>query len=124
MTDMRDTVEVEVAEDERRRARRRFTTLPVRIDTTTRPDRLAIIRNVSRTGALLATRSRFRIGAKAVLLFKTEAKGKRSAVEARIVRLELNSHDGTGLWPYLAAVSFETPLESSINVAPAGVEVR
>ncbi len=124
MGDMRDTIEVEALEDERRRARRRFLTLPVRIDTHSRPERFAITRNLSRTGALLATQSRFRIGAKAVLLFHADGKGKRSPVEARIVRLELNSEDATGLWPYLAAVSFETPLESSISLAPTGVAVR
>lgn len=132
MADMRDTIEedvqatqlAEAAEDERRRARRRHLTVPVRIDTTSRPERFAITRNLSRTGALLATPSRFRIGAKAVLLFHARSRGERSPVAARIVRLELNPEDATGLWPYLAAVAFETPLESSISLVPDVAAVR
>ncbi len=95
---------------ERRRALRQPVTIPARVDTKSRPQRFAMTRNVSKTGALLATPSRFRIGERATLRFRTPNASDYTRVEARIVRLELNPDNHVGIWPYLAAVHFAEPL--------------
>jgi len=97
---------------ERRRSFRKPVAIPARVDTKTRPQRFAMTRNVSRTGALLATPSRFKIGERATLRFRTPDASDYTRVEAQIVRLELNPDDGVGIWPYLAAVRFRTPLDA------------
>ncbi len=101
--------------EERRRAGRRPVIIPARVDTKSRPQRFAMTRNVSRTGALLATPSRFRIGERAILRFRTPDTREYQQVEARIVRLELNRDDQVGIWPYLAAVSFSRPLDDFVS---------
>jgi hypothetical protein len=116
MTAVTEDTDPELATDprveaaERRRALRLAVILPTRIDTKTRPQRFAMTRNVSRTGALLATPSRFRIGERAILRFRAPDASDYTRVEAQIVRLELNPDNPIGFWPYLAAVRFETPL--------------
>jgi hypothetical protein len=99
-------------EDERRRARREHLAIAVRIDTSKRPDRFGMTRNISRTGALLATPSRFSIGERALLRFVTGEGVQGKPVQARIVRLELNPDDPVGVWPYFMAVRFLEPLEA------------
>jgi hypothetical protein len=98
---------------ERRRALRLAVILPTRIDTKSRPQRFAMTRNVSRTGALLATPSRFGIGERAILRFRAPDASDYTLVEAQIVRLELNQDNPAGMWPYLAAVRFEAPLAAN-----------
>jgi hypothetical protein len=106
---------------ERRRALRQPLTIPARVDTKSRPQRFAMTRNVSKTGALLATPSRFHIGERATLRFRTPDSSDYRRVEARIVRLELNPENHVGLWPYLAAVRFAEPLDDPLLDEPIAV---
>jgi hypothetical protein len=106
---------------ERRRALRQPLTIPARVDTKSRPQRFAMTRNLSKTGALLATPSRFHIGERATLRFRTPDSSDYRRVEARIVRLELNPQDQVGIWPYLAAVRFAEPLEDVLLDEPIAV---
>lgn len=93
---------------DRRGDRRAPTCIPARIDTPRRDDRFAMTRDVSRTGALLATPSRLQIGEKATLIFHDGE--KQRSVAARVVRLELNRNDMSGIWRYFVAVEFTQPL--------------
>jgi len=104
--------------DDRRRARREYFTVAARIDTTKRPERFGMTRNISRTGALLATPSRFNIGERALLRFVNRDGVQGEPVQARIVRLELNPEDPVGVWPYFMAVRFLEPLTAPPVAAP------
>jgi hypothetical protein len=101
---------------DRRRARRRDLMLPASIDTTRRAHRFGMTRNLSRTGALLVTPARFEIGERARLSFRAgdDPRTVPLDVDARIVRLEVNAEDPLGLFRYLMAVRFDTPLPSGI----------
>jgi hypothetical protein len=100
---------------ERRRATRQDALIPARIDSESRADRLAISRNLSRTGALLGTPSRFRIGERTWLSFQLDGECV-SEISGRIVRLELNHDDDTGIWRFLMAVQFHEPLPDSFLI--------
>ncbi len=101
-------------EVDRRRARRRQLMVPATIATRAHAQRFGMTCNVSRTGALLATPARFAIGERALVRFQRPTGDVSHEVQGRIVRLEINSHDSSGIWRYLMAVRFERPLPTGI----------
>lgn len=102
--------------DERRRCERLPVAIPTRIDTPSFQGRIGVTRNVSRTGMLIGTPSRFRIGERATLELRVgEGDSARSIEQSgRIVRLEMNGRDETGIWSYLMAVRFSDPLPDDV----------
>ncbi len=98
---------------ERRRSDRHAVSLPTRIDTPSFSGRIGVTCNVSSTGVLLGTPSRFRIGERAQVELRLGDGDDVQVVarEGRIVRLELNAQDESGLWSYLMAVRFSEPLD-------------
>ncbi len=101
---------------ERRRSTRRYLSIPTRIDTRKQQHRFGMTQNLSRTGALFATPSRFRIGERATLRFCVGEGEESEPIEARIVRLELNEADAMGVLQYFMAVIFTQPLEGSVPI--------
>lgn len=96
---------------ERRAASRREVWFPMRIETSAVGERLAVSRNMSRTGLLMATATVLEVGAPVKIAYRETAEGKEErAIEGRIVRFEPNRDDPDGLWPYMVAVEFSDPL--------------
>lgn len=82
----------------------------MRVETTAAGERLAVSRNISRTGLLMATAARLELGAPVTLRFRLEPHGPREhSVEGRIVRFAPNDEDPDGLWPFMVAVEFAEP---------------
>ncbi len=103
-------------DSERRRSLRLPLWVPTRIDTATQPNRFGMTRNVSSTGALLGTPTRFRIGERADIELRLPNQEPKN-VPGRIVRLEVNESDEVGLWRYLMAVRFLEPLSEDVLIA-------
>jgi hypothetical protein len=95
----------------------------MRVETTAEGNRLAVSRNISRTGLLMATATKLEPGGTVTLTFKMEPIGPREhTVEGTIVRFEANEQDPDGLWPYMVAVEFVEPdprLEAILREAGA-----
>jgi hypothetical protein len=92
---------------ERRQSARHLACVPAHIHKDEKKADLALIQDVSVTGALLFTRAGFDIGHKIDLsLYIRE--GEPRSVKAQVVRSE-RRREGV-LWPYLVAVQFDEPL--------------
>jgi len=82
----------------------------MRIETTKGGEQLAVSRNVSETGLLIATGTRLEVGAPIKITYREEREDKEEhSVEGRIVRFDRNEDDPVGLWPYMVAVEFSKP---------------
>jgi len=82
----------------------------MRVETTAGGDRLAVSRNISKTGLLMATATKLEPGGVVTLTFKMEPVGpSEHTVKGSIVRFETNDQDPDGLWPYMVAVEFGKP---------------
>ena len=104
----------EDAGSERRRAARIPVSIPTRIDTELYEDRFGMARDLSITGALLATPNRLRIGDRASLAFRLPS-GRAAVMPGQIVRLQLDTDDETGVARYLAAIHFTAPLPAALH---------
>lgn len=101
--------------DDRRRSERLPYYVTTWLDCGDKRDRFGIAQNISTTGMLLATPSRFRIGDRAVLRLDDEA---NTTVPAQVVRLEMNRRtDASGTLRYLAAFHFREPLKARAHAA-------
>jgi hypothetical protein len=99
---------------ERRIRNRQPAAIPIQIDTEARHDRIGIIWNLSDTGALVGTSSRFQIADRAVLHLRPEG-GEPHDLEARIVRLEVADTQSGGVFRYRMAVRFLEPLPEGLR---------
>jgi len=93
----------------RRRANRRVVVVPVQIDSAQRKERLGVTRDVSNTGTLFLSNSKFAIGEKLQVTFfvsPDSTNGQKTVGE--VVRVEQLQ---SGLqWRYAMALRFEQPL--------------
>ena len=94
---------------ERRRNNRRNAFTAVSINTPTRRGRFGMTRNISRTGMLIGTASRFQIGEQAWLTFRSDKRSVHN-LRGRIVRLQVNDQAETPIWHYLMAVRLSDPI--------------
>jgi len=92
---------------ERRRAERRDFPQPVNITTVSRKDRLGVARDLSATGMLFGSRSRFALGERVDLVFLSSLTGA-TRVAGRVVRTSTEP-DPMTMWPHLTAVEFDRP---------------
>lgn len=100
--------------EERRRSKRDEAWFPMRLETTEGGERLAVSRNVSETGLLIATTTRLEVGAPIKITYREEPEDEEDhIVEGRIVRFERNEDDPKGLWPFMVAVEFSKPSTSN-----------
>lgn len=70
---------------------------------------MAISRNVSDTGMLVATAARLEEGDPVTVTFRTRPGQPEQLAEGVIVRREDNVEDPDGLWPHRVAVEFKEP---------------
>ena len=96
---------------ERRTASRQEVWFPMRLETMVGGERLAVSRNMSRTGLLMAAATLLEVGAPVKITYRGAAEGTAErTIAGRIVRFETNTDDPDGLWPYMVAVEFSDPL--------------
>ena len=116
--------EDETAESERRVAKRHFACFPVYIDDGIHKKRTAVIRDMSASGTRLLTRARLLIGDRVTLsLYLTEDLDNPLLTDGIVVRVENRDPDVMGIWPFSAAVEFDTSLEQHEEAIRA-VEAR
>jgi len=72
---------------------------------------VAVSRNISGSGMLVAAAQSLAVGAPVTVTFRLPGPDARERqVEGVIVRCENNDSDPEGLWPYRIAVQFDDPL--------------
>ena len=89
---------------------------PVGINTAIRRDRIGVIREMSRTGALFHSRSRFAIGERLTLQYRA-AIGDLALAEGTVVRAFRDTCEDT-MFPFLTAVHFEEEAELAEVFSP------
>jgi hypothetical protein len=88
-----------------RRSSRYELRFPVHIDCPSKRDRVGVVRNVSETGVLVGTPSRFSRGQRIRLKFRTKANGPHVEIAGTVVR---TGFDPSGEWlGRLIAVHFD-----------------
>jgi hypothetical protein len=95
------------------RERKRFTVwFPMKVGGPEGPESVAVSRNVSTKGLLMAAASQLEAGKSITVTFRLAGHdGSERTVQGKIIRTEPNSDDPDGLWPYRVAVQFEEPQE-------------
>jgi hypothetical protein len=96
---------------ERRQVERVQRYTVVGIDCGDRAERVGITRNVSATGALFHSVSRFEVGDRVVLVMLPRGSEVEERVGARVVRAEVEPPDTDTSFPHLTAVEFDAPIE-------------
>jgi hypothetical protein len=99
-----------VSSDERRGGERHLAWFPIRVDGDDVGEGMAIAKNVSRGGLLLASPQKFVVGAPVKLALHLDPEtGKAREVHGTIVRMEVNDEDPDGLFPHRMGVEFDDP---------------
>ena len=92
---------------ERRRYERKPVTVPVNVSTRIRRDRVGVTRDLSASGVLFHSVSKFEPGENVVLMFKVNK--RHGSTTGRVVRSVANDNADT-VFRYLTAVCFDAPL--------------
>ncbi len=92
---------------DRRRFERHHIMVPINVSTSARRDRAGMIRDVSLSGVLFQSRSKFEIGERVVMYF--ELPNKKGSAAGRVVRAETDDSPNNQL-RFLTAVRFDAPL--------------
>jgi hypothetical protein len=96
--------------DDRRDATRHAIWFPLKVDTPASSDGVAVSRNISETGVLMLSATKLDPGSPVTVTFRVERSGPERTVQAKIVRMERNTGDTTGIWPWRVAVEFAEPM--------------
>ena len=98
--------------EERRRSERLRCWLVLRLESEEQGTWLAMSRNLSETGALVATASRLEVGHPVTVTLRVdpEEDAERS-LGGTIVRVEPHAEDQGGMWPHRVAIEFDKPDE-------------
>lgn len=96
--------------DERRKGERFALWFPMKLDSDDAQVGVAVSRNVSDRGVLMATADDLTVGSTVNVTFQPARDAEERTVEGVIVRCEENVDDRDGLWPYRVAVQFDEPL--------------
>jgi hypothetical protein len=97
--------------DERRSEERHLACFPAHIQRPGGSTRMALIRDLSVTGALLLTRAQLQVGeAVRLSLYLSDDATEARPVTARVVRFENRTADRAEVWHHSAAVRFDEPL--------------
>jgi len=95
-------------DDERRQHSRHVVWFPVHVDAGDLGEGVAVSKNVSQSGILVASADRFAIGAPVKVAFRVLPVDKEPRrVEGTIVRTLQNTDDPHGPWPFRMAVEFD-----------------
>ena len=108
-----DTPKFMDPKNERRGASRHLACFPAYVGTEEEGQNIALIRDVSSTGALLLTRDKLDVGDKIELSMYVsgDAKAPAHETQASVVRVEERKPEQADVWPYSAAVKFKKVLE-------------
>jgi len=99
------------AGSERRTEERHFACFPAYFERKDKGPRTTMIRDLSRTGALLLARSDLPVGEVVHLqLFILDDLAQFRAAKGRVVRVEPIGDDAIGLWTRRIAIEFDEPL--------------
>jgi len=90
---------------ERREQNRYSVWFPMKVQTPTIDDDVAVSRNVSDTGLLMVAARVLEVGASITVTFRISKDTPERTMQAKIVRCEPNP-ESSGLWPYRIAVEF------------------
>lgn len=113
MTLARDRRKIASVED-RRTASRLIACIPAYLDSIHDEHDLALIRDVSTTGARIFTRTKLPIGLSVRLeLYVRGDAGTPSEVNGHVVRADRRDIAVSDVWPWEIAVEFEAPLKDS-----------
>ena len=100
-----------VGQNERRGTPRHTAWFPIRLDADELGNAVAIAKNVSQNGMLLASYQKIAVGAPVRLsLHLRPGEAKPRMVRGTIVRLVPNDEDPQGMWPHKIAVEFDDPV--------------
>lgn len=83
---------------------------PLKVESPSLTDGVAVSRNISETGVLMLSATKLDPGSVVNVTFKVERTGAERTAPAKIVRMEKNTGDQTGLWPWRVAVEFIEPV--------------
>jgi hypothetical protein len=96
--------------DDRRVKDRYSIWFPLKVESPSLTDGVAVSRNISETGVLMLSATKLDPGSVVNVTFKVEKAGTERTAQAKIVRMEKNTGDQTGLWPWRVAVEFIEPV--------------
>lgn len=92
---------------ERRRYERRPIQVPVSVSTRERRDRVGLIRDVSASGMLFHSQSKFEVGERVTVIFRFEKRNGSTA--GHVVRAACDTNEDN-IFRFLTAVRFDAPL--------------
>jgi len=96
---------------ERRASTRYQVWFPMSVDSSSVADGMAVSRNMSPSGLLMATASSLEPNAPVKLTFQLSLDDPTEhSLAGRVVRVEPNRDDPDGMWPHFVAVVFEQPV--------------
>lgn len=96
---------------DRRTDERHFACFPAHIQRAGGSTRMALIRDLSVSGALLLTRQKLAVGDEVILaLYLTDDMDKVRRAPAKVVRVEERAVDRAEVWHYTTAVQFDDQL--------------
>jgi len=91
----------------RRRFERHPIQVPIKVSTAVRHDRVGVIRDVSASGLLFHSLSKFELGERVTVMFKVDHGKGLTAGE--VVRIDTDEHPDN-IFKFLTAVRFDAPL--------------
>lgn len=98
------------------REKERFTVwFPMKVEGPAGPESVAVSRNVSTKGLLMAAASGLDVGKSITVTFRLAGHDSERTVQGKIIRAEQNADDPDGLWPYRVAVQFD---EEQLELEP------
>jgi hypothetical protein len=99
-----------VSSDDRRGGERHLAWFPIRIEGEDIGEGIAIAKNVSTGGLLIASPQKLIVGAPVKLSLHLDPKSDQAReVTGTVVRMEVNDADPEGLWPHRLGVEFDDP---------------
>lgn len=110
---------------ERRASERYAVWVPVQFGLGERPPELAVSYDISDSGIRISVAKPLEVGSEITVTFKMmpDDTVERTA-RGRIVRVDRNTDDPYGLWPYRMAVAFEHPLPELESALKRAIEDR
>ncbi|MBK8172118.1 MAG: PilZ domain-containing protein [Sandaracinaceae bacterium] len=91
---------------------------PIAVSTPSVPEGLGISHDASPRGILFASGVQLEIGATVTIKFRLNKTSPEQVATGKVVRVEVNDDDPTGMWPNRLALVFETPLLGVESIPP------
>lgn len=108
--------------DERRKHTRYSLWFPVRVLAGDRPEALGVSRDASEVAIRISAASKIDVGERVTVAFAVPPDGTEQRVEGTILRMEPNSDDPNGLWPFRVTIGFDGPVPGLEQLLKEGVE--